>query len=72
MIESEYHMALRVAEAEWVRGLLKEFTGGTFPGLDGWRQLHETGEMPEEFQASAEPEGPQGPEKPEGGEAPGN
>jgi DNA-binding PadR family transcriptional regulator len=75
MIETEYHMALRVAEAEWVRGLLKEFTDGTFPGLDGWRQFHETGEMPEEFQASAELEGPEGPEEPRGpggGEAPGS
>lgn len=46
LIESEYHLALRQAEAEWVRGLLKEFTDGTFPGLDGWRRFHETGEFP--------------------------
>ena len=46
LIESEYHLALRQAEAEWVRGLLKEFTDGTFPGLDGWRHFHETGEFP--------------------------
>jgi DNA-binding PadR family transcriptional regulator len=46
LIESEYHLALRQAEAEWVRGLLEEFTDGTFPGLDGWRHFHETGEFP--------------------------
>ena len=69
------HLALRQAEAEWVRGLLAELTDGTFPGLDGWRQFHETGEMPVEFQASAELEGPEGPEEPRGpggGEAPGS
>jgi len=49
LIESEYHLALRRAEAEWVRGLLKELTDGTFPGLDGWRRFHETGEFPEEL-----------------------
>ena len=51
LIESEYYLALRRAEAEWVRALLKEFTDGTFPGLDGWRRYHETGEPPEEFLA---------------------
>jgi DNA-binding PadR family transcriptional regulator len=65
MIESEYHMALRVAEAKWVRGVLKEFTDGTFPGLDAWRRYHETGQMPEEFHPFGETEGP------EGGDAPG-
>jgi hypothetical protein len=49
LIESEYHLALRQAEAEWVRGLLKEFTDGTFPGLDVWRRFRETGEFPEDL-----------------------
>ncbi len=57
LIESEYYLALRRAEAEWVRALLKEFTDGTFPGLDGWRRYHETGEPPEEFLALIEQEG---------------
>jgi DNA-binding PadR family transcriptional regulator len=48
-IEGEYHLALRRAEAEWVRGLLTELTGGTFPGLQAWRRYHETGEFPEEL-----------------------
>ncbi len=49
MIESEYHLALRRAETEWVRGLLRELTDGTFPGLDGWRRFHETGQFPEDL-----------------------
>src|SRR5438270_10577571 len=41
LIETEYHLALRRAEAEWVRGLLKQLTEGTFPHLDAWRRYHE-------------------------------
>jgi DNA-binding PadR family transcriptional regulator len=48
LIESEYHLALRRAEAEWVRGLLKEFTEGTFPGIKAWQLYHDTGQAPEE------------------------
>ena len=51
LIESEYHLALRRAETEWVRGLLKELTDGTFPGLDGWRRFHETGQFPADLLA---------------------
>jgi DNA-binding PadR family transcriptional regulator len=51
MIESEYNLALRRAEADWVRGLLKELTDGTFPGIDDWRRFFETGQMPEEVAA---------------------
>jgi DNA-binding PadR family transcriptional regulator len=49
LIEGEYHLALRRAEAEWVRGLLKELTDGTFPNLEAWRRYHETGEFPVEL-----------------------
>ena len=48
LIESEYYLALRRAEAEWVRGLLKEFTDGTFPGIKAWRHFHDTGKVPED------------------------
>ena len=48
LIESEYYLALRRAEEEWVRGLLKEFTSGTFPGMEAWRHFHATGELPDE------------------------
>jgi DNA-binding PadR family transcriptional regulator len=56
LIESEYHLALRRAETEWVRGVLKEFTDGTFPGLADWQRFHDTGELPADIQALAETE----------------
>ena len=51
LIESEYHLALRRAEAEWIRGLLKEFTDGSFPGIRDWQHFHDTGVPPAEFVA---------------------
>ena len=56
LIESEFYLAQRRAEEEWIRGLVKEFTGGTFPGLDDWRRFHATGEVPDYVQALAEQE----------------
>jgi DNA-binding PadR family transcriptional regulator len=49
LIESEYYLAMRRAEADWVRGMLREFTDGTLDGIDGWRHYHQTGELPAEF-----------------------
>jgi DNA-binding PadR family transcriptional regulator len=46
LIETEYHHALVKAEAEWIRGLLKEMDEGTLSGLDGWRYVHDTGSVP--------------------------
>jgi DNA-binding PadR family transcriptional regulator len=46
LLETEYQLALRQAEADWVQGLLKEIADGTLPGLDAWRRFHETGEFP--------------------------
>ena len=57
LIESEYQLAMRRAEAEWVRGLLKELTDGTFPGQAAWRRYHKTGEFPDEFLPLTEQEG---------------
>jgi DNA-binding PadR family transcriptional regulator len=57
LIESEYYLAQRRAEEEWVRGLLTEFTDGTFPGLQDWRRFHETGEVPDYVQALLDQEG---------------
>jgi DNA-binding PadR family transcriptional regulator len=57
MIESEYHLAMRRAEADWVRALLKEFTDGAFPGLDDWRRFHQTGQLPDDVLALFEQEG---------------
>ena len=56
LIESEYYLAQRQAEEEWVRGLLKEFTSGAFPGLEAWRRFHATGEVPDDVQALVEQE----------------
>jgi DNA-binding PadR family transcriptional regulator len=57
LIESEYYLAQRRAEEEWVRGLLTEFTDGTFPGLEDWRHFHATGEVPDYIAALVEQEG---------------
>ena len=54
LIESEYHLAQRRAEAQWVRGLLKEFTDGTFPGIQEWQRYHDTGQVPEDVLALVE------------------
>jgi hypothetical protein len=48
---------MRRAEADWVRALLTEFTDGTFPGLDDWRQFHQTGQLPDDVLALFEQEG---------------
>jgi len=49
LVETEYQLAMRLAQANWLRGLLKELAEGTISGMDAWRQIHETGEMPPEF-----------------------
>ena len=54
LIESEYHLALRRAEAEWVRNLLKEFTDGSFPGIREWQHYHDTGVPPADVMALVE------------------
>jgi DNA-binding PadR family transcriptional regulator len=45
LLESEYGLAMKRAEAEWVRGLIRELADGTFPDLKFWRTWHETGEF---------------------------
>jgi DNA-binding PadR family transcriptional regulator len=49
LIETEYQLAMRLAQATWVRGLLRELVEGTLEGMDIWRRIHETGEMPPEM-----------------------
>ncbi|MFE5564114.1 PadR family transcriptional regulator [Amycolatopsis japonica] len=39
LLETEYHLAIRVAEAEWVRSILGELTSGSMPGLAQWRAM---------------------------------
>lgn len=49
LIESEYAVALKQAEADWVRGLISELTDGSIDGVGYWRAWHETGEFPDEW-----------------------
>ncbi|MQB02052.1 MAG: PadR family transcriptional regulator [Actinobacteria bacterium] len=49
LIEAEYALAMREAEAAWVRSLLDEFASGTFPGVAEWRDFHETGHVAADF-----------------------
>ncbi|HWG65653.1 MAG TPA: hypothetical protein VG253_28560 [Streptosporangiaceae bacterium] len=46
LIETEYHLAMRQAELEWVRALLAELKNGSFPRLDWWERWHRTGVLP--------------------------
>ena len=50
LIESEYQLAMRVAQADWLRGLVGELIAGTIGGMDAWRHIHETGEIPRELE----------------------
>jgi DNA-binding PadR family transcriptional regulator len=49
LIESEYQLAMRLAEAGWVRGILAEMTSGALGDLDMWRRIVKTGEIPPEL-----------------------
>ncbi|HKA97350.1 MAG TPA: PadR family transcriptional regulator [Streptosporangiaceae bacterium] len=49
LLEAEYHVAMREAELRWVRGLVAEFENRTFPDLDAWQHVHDTGVFPREF-----------------------
>ena len=49
LLEAEYQLAMRLAQAKWVRGVLRELVEGTIDGIETWRQIHETGEMPPEL-----------------------
>lgn len=51
LVEAEYALAMRRAEAEWVRSLLAELADGTLPGLAGWRDYHATGRVPDDMAA---------------------
>ena len=45
LIEAEYALAMRRAEAQWVRGLLAELAHGMVPGLAARRDYHQTGRI---------------------------
>jgi DNA-binding PadR family transcriptional regulator len=46
LVEMEYRVAMVRAEADYVRGLLKEISEGTISGLDGWHAWHRGKEAP--------------------------
>jgi DNA-binding PadR family transcriptional regulator len=50
LVETEYKLHMVEAEAEWVRGFLRELEGGTLDGVKQWRSFHETGKVPPEFE----------------------
>jgi DNA-binding PadR family transcriptional regulator len=54
LVEAEYDLAMRRAEAAWVRGFAAEIEDGSLPGFDLWRTFHETGEVPPEIAELAE------------------
>src|SRR6266516_3324531 len=41
LIETEYELAMREAELNWLRGLLREIEGGTLSGVELWEQFHQ-------------------------------
>ncbi|HYZ55574.1 MAG TPA: PadR family transcriptional regulator [Streptosporangiaceae bacterium] len=49
VLETEYMLAMKRAEAEWVRGLLKELADGSLADVKIWRTVRETGKFPEEL-----------------------
>jgi DNA-binding PadR family transcriptional regulator len=49
LVESEYALAMKQAETDWVRGLITELTDGSLEGVDHWRAWHKTGEFPDEW-----------------------
>ena len=49
LLEAEYGLAMRRAEADWVRALRQDLRDGTFADLKLWRAIHETGEFPPEL-----------------------
>jgi DNA-binding PadR family transcriptional regulator len=57
LVEGEYEIAVREAEAAWVRGLLAELTDETFPDLAMWRNWHATREIPPERGSTDQQEG---------------
>ncbi|WP_327048855.1 hypothetical protein OG320_13785 [Microbispora sp. NBC_01189] len=54
LVEAEYDLAVRAAEAAWIRSFVEELTSGAFPDLPMWRAWHESGRMPPEMAELAE------------------
>ncbi|NGN64287.1 PadR family transcriptional regulator [Streptomyces sp. A7024] len=55
LVETEYQAHMMAAEAAWVRGLVKEIESGSLDGVEEWRQMRATGEVPEKWKDLEEP-----------------
>lgn len=53
LIENEYDLAMRRAEADWIGALLAELADGSFPHLAAWHTFHETGRLSAELEELA-------------------
>ncbi|MFK4147826.1 PadR family transcriptional regulator [Streptomyces sp. NPDC004065] len=49
LVEVEYQLHMLAAQAEWVRGFVRDIRDGSLPEVEGWRRFHETGEFPPEL-----------------------
>jgi DNA-binding PadR family transcriptional regulator len=49
LVEAEYRLAMREAEATWITGLLGDLREGRMPGMTAWQKIHETGELPDDL-----------------------
>lgn len=49
LVETEYAVAMKQAEASWVRDLIHDLTEGARPDIKQWRAWHETREFPQEL-----------------------
>ncbi|MEU5878891.1 PadR family transcriptional regulator [Spirillospora sp. NPDC047279] len=47
LLEAEYALAMKEAEAGWVRTLAAGLADGSFDGVDDWRARHRTREVPD-------------------------
>ena len=45
VVEAEYYLAIRKAEADWLRGLIDELAAGSLDGIDMWRGFHASGQF---------------------------
>lgn len=68
LVETEYQLRMMEAEADYVRSLVQEIGDGTLSGVDAWRAIHESGQLPAKWAHLADP-APTGSGTASGGEA---
>jgi DNA-binding PadR family transcriptional regulator len=54
LVEDEYELSTRDAEATWIDALLDEITSGRFADLEAWRAFHDSGAIPPGYAELAE------------------